>query len=71
MHAALAQAKPEVLLGEHIDQTIFDDRQPGTIGALHRLQQSTAYGGQVKATEIQCRAFGIGQVDMAFGVIGE
>lgn len=71
MHAALAQAKPEVLLGQHIHQTVFDDRQPGAIGALYRLQQSTANGCEVQATEIQSRAFGIGQVDMAPWVIGE
>ncbi len=71
MHAALAQAKPEVLLGQHIHQTVFDDRQPSAIGALYRLQQATAYGGEVQAAEVQRRACGIGQVDMAPGVISE
>src|SRR3546814_11305527 len=53
------------------DLTVFGDRQPGAIGALYRFQQSTADGGEVQATEIQGRALGIGQVDMAPGVIGE
>ncbi|MNI33672.1 hypothetical protein D3C73_876320 [compost metagenome] len=71
MHASPTQVDPKVFLGQYIHQSVFGKRQPRAVGALHRLQQPAAHRGEIQAAEIQRRPFGIGQIDMASGVVGE
>lgn len=71
MHAPLAQAKPEILFGQHVHQPVFGQRQPRAVGALHRFQQPAAHGREVQAAKIQGRAVSVREVDMTPGVVGQ
>ena len=71
VHAALAQTCSKIFFGQDIHQTVFGNCQASAVGALHRLQQTTADRRQVQAAKVQGHPFGIGEIDMPTGVVGQ